>query len=97
PLGSFGACAAFSFHETKNIGCGEGGALTISDPQLLDRAHYLRDKGTNRRKFMDGQVDKYTWVDIGSSYALSDLNAAYLSTQLDELPRIQERRRVLHE
>jgi dTDP-4-amino-4,6-dideoxygalactose transaminase len=96
PLGTFGACGAFSFHETKNIGCGEGGALSVRDASLIDRAEYLRDKGTNRRKFQDGIVDKYTWVDVGSSYVLSDLNAAYLSTQLDEFARIQARRKVLY-
>jgi dTDP-4-amino-4,6-dideoxygalactose transaminase len=97
PLGTFGVCGAFSFHETKNVGCGEGGALTIRDARLIDRAEYLRDKGTNRRKFQEGLVDKYTWVDRGSSYALSDINAAYLSSQLDELDRIQARRRVIYE
>lgn len=97
PLGTFGACGAFSFHETKNVGCGEGGALTIRDERLLERAEYLRDKGTNRRRFLTGLVDKYTWVDVGSSYVLSDLNAAYLSAQLDEFERIQARRKALHD
>ena len=92
PLGTFGACAAVSFHETKNIGCGEGGALVLRDTSLLDRAEVIRDKGTNRRRFLEGLVDKYTWVDLGSSCALSDLNAAWLSLQLEELPRIQARR-----
>lgn len=91
-LGALGSCGALSFHETKNIGCGEGGALLVRDPALVERAEYLRDKGTNRRRFQQGLVDKYTWVDLGSSYVLSDLNAAYLSTQLSELPRIQARR-----
>jgi dTDP-4-amino-4,6-dideoxygalactose transaminase len=97
PLGTFGACGAFSFHETKNIGCGEGGALTLRSPELIDRAEYYRDKGTNRRKFLDGLVDKYTWIDVGSSLVLSDVNAAYLSTQLLELPRIAARRRQMWE
>ncbi len=97
PLGTFGACGAFSFHETKNVGCGEGGALTIRDGSLLERAEYIRDKGTNRRRFLSGLVDKYTWVDVGSSYVLSDLNAAYLSAQLDQLGRIQERRSSMHQ
>jgi dTDP-4-amino-4,6-dideoxygalactose transaminase len=97
PLGSFGACSAFSFHETKNVGCGEGGALTVCNDSLLERAEYLRDKGTNRRKFLSGLVDKYTWVDIGSSYVLSDLNAAYLHDQLVARERIQSRRREVHE
>ena len=67
PLGTFGSSAAFSFHETKNVGCGEGGALTLRDEGLLERAEYLRDKGTNRRRVPPGLVDKYTWVDTGSS------------------------------
>lgn len=91
-LGTLGACGVLSFHETKNVGCGEGGALLIRDPALAERAEYLRDKGTNRRRFQLGLVDKYTWVDVGSSYVLSDLNAAYLSTQLTEIERIQARR-----
>jgi dTDP-4-amino-4,6-dideoxygalactose transaminase len=92
PLGTFGVFGSFSFHETKNVGCGEGGALTLRDEQLLERAEYIRDKGTNRRRFLSGLVDKYTWVDVGSSYGLSDLNAAYLAAQLDEVGRIQGRR-----
>jgi dTDP-4-amino-4,6-dideoxygalactose transaminase len=92
PLGTFGALGAFSFHETKNVGCGEGGALTVRDTRLMERAEYLRDKGTNRRRYLSGLVDKYTWVDLGSSWVLSDLNAAYLSAQLDALDRIQGRR-----
>jgi dTDP-4-amino-4,6-dideoxygalactose transaminase len=97
PLGTFGICGSFSFHETKNVGCGEGGALTLRDERLLERAEYLRDKGTNRRRFLSGVVDKYTWVDAGSSYALSDLNAAYLAAQLDQIDRIQARRKALFE
>jgi len=96
PLGTFGVCGAFSFHETKNVGCGEGGALSVRDERLLERAEYIRDKGTNRRRFLSGLVDKYTWVDVGSSYVLSDLNAAYLAAQLDQLERIQARRTELH-
>lgn len=95
PLGTFGACGAFSFHETKNVGCGEGGALTVRDESLVARAACLRDKGTDRARFLAGEVDKYTWVDVGSSYALSDLNAAYLAAQLDAVDRIQARRRDL--
>src|SRR5205807_4513449 len=91
-LGTFGALATISFHETKNIDCGEGGALVLRDPSFLDRAEVIRDKGTNRKRFLEGLVDKYTWVDLGSSYALSDLNAAWLSLQLEELARIQARR-----
>jgi len=96
PLGTFGMCGCISFHETKNVGCGEGGAITLRDEGLLERAEYFREKGTNRRRFMAGLVDKYTWVDIGSSYVLSDLNAAYLAAQLDAFDRIQERRSALH-
>ncbi|MGA8889948.1 MAG: dTDP-4-amino-4,6-dideoxygalactose transaminase [Anaeromyxobacteraceae bacterium] len=97
PLGTFGAAGAFSFHETKNVGCGEGGALTLRDEALLERAHVLRDKGTNRRKFLQGLADKYTWVDTGSSWVLSDLNAAYLDAQLEALDAIQARRKTLHD
>ena len=92
PLGAFGVCAAISFHETKNIGCGEGGAIALSDPRLVERAEVLREKGTNRRRFASGLVDKYTWVDVGSSWVLSDLNAAYLFAQLEARERIQARR-----
>ena len=92
PLGTFGACGAISFHETKNIGCGEGGALVFGDPSLVDRADQIREKGTDRRRFELGLVGRYTWVDVGSSYTLSELNAAWLSAQLEELPRIQSRR-----
>lgn len=91
-LGSWGHMAAFSFHETKNIVCGEGGALTINDKRLLDRAEIVRDKGTNRQQFLNGQVDKYTWQDKGSSYLLSELSAAFLLSQLEEGPHIIERR-----
>ena len=84
PLGSFGALGAISFHETKNVTCGEGGALLVNDPALVERAEILRDKGTNRQRFERGQTEKYTWVDIGSSYAMSDLNAAFLWGQLEE-------------
>ncbi|KYG64043.1 dTDP-4-amino-4,6-dideoxygalactose transaminase [Bdellovibrio bacteriovorus] len=91
-LGSWGHMAAFSFHETKNIVCGEGGALTINDKRLLARAEIVRDKGTNRQQFLNGQVDKYTWQDKGSSYLLSELSAAFLLSQLEEGPQITERR-----
>jgi dTDP-4-amino-4,6-dideoxygalactose transaminase len=97
PLGTFGTLAALSFHETKNVGCGEGGALLVRDERWLERAEYLREKGTNRSKFQAGMVDKYTWVDVGSSYVLSDLNAAYLRDQLRELDRIHRRRAEVHE
>jgi dTDP-4-amino-4,6-dideoxygalactose transaminase len=92
PLGSFGSLAALSFHETKNVHCGEGGALLINDPGLAERAEILLDKGTNRRRFFRGQVDKYSWVDIGSSYAPSEINAAFLWAQLEEAEAITDRR-----
>lgn len=91
-LGSFGVCGALSFHDTKNIGCGEGGALIVGDEELLSRCEILREKGTNRRRFQLGLVDKYTWVDLGSSYVLSELAAAILLLQLRELEKIQRRR-----
>jgi len=81
-LGTFGTLATQSFHETKNFNCGEGGALLINDPQYIERAEIIREKGTNRSRFYRGQVDKYTWVDIGSSYLPSDMLAAYLYAQL---------------
>jgi len=91
-LGTFGAMATQSFHETKNITCGEGGALVVNDGSLVDRAEILREKGTNRTKFLRGQVDKYTWVDIGSSWVLSDLLAAILWGQLQRAEEINSRR-----
>lgn len=97
PLGTFGAMGALSFHETKNIGSGEGGALVVGDGRFVERAEYIRDKGTNRRRFLNGLVDKYTWVDEGSSYVLSDLNAAYLWTQLVALEQIQARRKAIYD
>jgi dTDP-4-amino-4,6-dideoxygalactose transaminase len=83
PVGAAGALGALSFHETKNVSSGEGGALLLSDPQLIERAEILRDKGTDRKRFFRGQVDKYTWVDVGSSYGASDLTAAFLFAQLE--------------
>jgi dTDP-4-amino-4,6-dideoxygalactose transaminase len=82
-LGTFGQMAALSFHETKNFHCGEAGALLINDPDLVGRAEILREKGTNRAAFFRGEIDKYTWVDIGSSYLPSDLLAAFLYAQLE--------------
>jgi dTDP-4-amino-4,6-dideoxygalactose transaminase len=96
-LGTFGCMAAQSFHETKNIACGEGGALLINDPALIERAEIIREKGTNRSRFFRGQVDKYTWVDIGSSYLMSDVLAAFLYGQLEEWQKIQSRRRAIWE
>lgn len=95
PLGSIGNLAAFSFHETKNIQCGEGGMLVINDPQFNNRAEIIREKGTNRSAFFRGEVDKYGWVDIGSSFLPSELNAAFLFAQLENLDRIQNRRREI--
>jgi dTDP-4-amino-4,6-dideoxygalactose transaminase len=95
PLGTFGSLATQSFHETKNLTCGEGGALVINDPQYTERAEILREKGTNRSRFFRGQVDKYTWVDIGSSYVMSDVLAAFLCGQLEAWQAIQARRRQL--
>ncbi|HET7697853.1 MAG TPA: dTDP-4-amino-4,6-dideoxygalactose transaminase [Vicinamibacterales bacterium] len=95
PLGSFGALATLSFHETKNVTCGEGGALLVNDPALVQRAEILREKGTNRTAFFRGETEKYTWVDVGSSYLPSELNAAVLCAQLERADAIQARRRVL--
>lgn len=92
PLGTFGRLATQSFHETKNFSCGEGGALLINDPELVDRAEVIREKGTNRNQFFRGMVDKYTWVDVGSSYLPSDALAAMLYAQLEKAEHIQARR-----
>jgi dTDP-4-amino-4,6-dideoxygalactose transaminase len=96
-LGTFGCLAAQSFHETKNITCGEGGALLINDQRLADRAEIIREKGTNRSRFFRGQVDKYSWVDIGSSYVMSDVLAAFLFAQLEVWRTIQARRKEIWE
>ncbi|GGG01059.1 dTDP-4-amino-4,6-dideoxygalactose transaminase [Paenibacillus albidus] len=82
-LGTIGHLGCYSFHETKNYNCGEGGALIINDDKFIERAEIIREKGTNRSRFFRGQVDKYSWVDIGSSYLPSELNAAFLSAQLE--------------
>jgi dTDP-4-amino-4,6-dideoxygalactose transaminase len=92
PLGSFGALATHSFHETKNFSCGEGGALLVNDEAFIERAEIFREKGTNRSRFFRGQVDKYTWVDLGSSWVLSDVLGAVLLAQLEARDSIQERR-----
>lgn len=94
-LGTLGALAAQSFHETKNITCGEGGALLVNDPRYGARAEIIREKGTNRTRFFRGEVDKYSWVDLGSSYVMSDVLAAFLFGQLEVWPSIQEKRRDL--
>lgn len=87
-LGTIGDYGCFSFHETKNYSMGEGGALLIRDPKNVERAEIIREKGTNRAKFFRGQIDKYTWVDAGSSYLPGDMNAAYLMAQLDAADKI---------
>jgi dTDP-4-amino-4,6-dideoxygalactose transaminase len=97
PLGTFGRFATLSFHDTKNIVCGEGGALLINDSADVDRARVLYDKGTNRQAFLNGQVDKYSWKDVGSSFGLSDALAAYLLGQLEQRLVIQAKRRAVHE
>jgi len=95
PLGGIGHLAAFSFHETKNIVSGEGGMLVINDDQFIERAEIIREKGTNRSKFFRGEVDKYGWVDIGSSFLPSDMIAAFLYAQCLSLDIIQNRRKIL--
>jgi dTDP-4-amino-4,6-dideoxygalactose transaminase len=96
-LGTFGSLATQSFHETKNFFCGEGGALLINDPRYIERAEIIREKGTNRSRFFRGQVDKYTWVDLGSSYLPSDILAAFLYAQLEARTRIQTSRKHIWE
>jgi dTDP-4-amino-4,6-dideoxygalactose transaminase len=96
-LGTSGELAALSFHETKNFSCGEGGALLINDAQFNERAEILREKGTNRSRFFRGEIDKYNWVDVGSSYLPSDLLAAFLRAQLEHRDQIQSMRRQIWE
>lgn len=92
PLGTFGEFGCFSFHETKNFSMGEGGAILIRDEKDIERAEIIREKGTNRAKYFRGQIDKYTWIDAGSSYLPSEMNAAYLYAQLEEADKITEDR-----
>ena len=94
-LGTFGCLATQSFHETKNFTCGEGGALLINDRKYAERAQIIREKGTDRSRFFRGQVDKYGWVDLGSSYLMSDILAAYLYAQLEAAAEIQTKRRQI--
>ena len=94
-LGTIGDLGAFSFHETKNFICGEGGAIVINNEKFLDRADVIWEKGTNRIKFFEGKIDKYTWVDVGSSYVLSDVLAAFLFAQLENLEKITQRRKEI--
>jgi dTDP-4-amino-4,6-dideoxygalactose transaminase len=93
PLGSIGHMAAFSFHETKNINSGEGGMLVINDDRFINRAEIIREKGTNRTAFFRGEIDKYEWIDIGSSFLPSDMIAAFLFAQIENLENIQNKRK----
>lgn len=95
PLGTLGEMGCFSFHDTKNLTSGEGGSLIVNNETYLDRAYIIRDKGTNRKAFLDGQVDKYSWVDLGSSYCLSELNSSFLYPQLQKVEKITDKRKVL--
>jgi dTDP-4-amino-4,6-dideoxygalactose transaminase len=97
PLGTFGHLATFSFHETKNIHCGEGGMLVVNDLSLSSRAEILWEKGTNRSALFRGEIQKYGWVDLGSSFLLSEINAAFLYGQLLEVSQIQDRRKAIWE
>lgn len=92
PLGTIGDLGTYSFHDTKNITCGEGGVLLINNPAFIERAEIIREKGTNRSQFFRGQIDKYSWKDIGSSYLPSELNAAILLAQLEKIDNIQTKR-----
>ncbi len=95
PLGAFGALGCYSFHETKNVIAGEAGALVVNEPRLLERAEIVRQKGTNRSQFLRGEADKYTWVDVGSSFVPSELTAAFLLAQLEAYELITQTRRKL--
>jgi dTDP-4-amino-4,6-dideoxygalactose transaminase len=96
-LGSIGDLGCYSFHETKNYICGEGGALCINNSEMVQRAEIIRDKGTNRQRFFRGEVDKYTWVDVGSSYVPSEICSAFLYAQLEEMDRISDRRKEIYQ
>lgn len=96
-MGNIGQMACLSFHETKNIISGEGGALLINDPSIIERAEIIREKGTNRNQFFRGQVDKYTWVDIGSSYLPSDILAAFLYAQMENADQIRAKRNLIYD
>lgn len=95
-LGTFGTFSTFSFHETKNATCGEGGALVINDPAFVERAHIIQDKGTNRKKFQRGDAAFYSWVGLGSSYVMSDVLAAFLCAQLEQIEKINNKRRAIY-
>jgi dTDP-4-amino-4,6-dideoxygalactose transaminase len=94
-LGAMGDLGTYSFHDTKNVVCGEGGALCVNDPELIERAEILRDKGTDRAKFFRGEVEKYTWVDVGSSYIPSEISCAFLAAQLEGMEQIKVRRQEI--
>ena len=94
-LGTIGHLGVLSFHSTKNLHCGEGGALLINTPELIERAEIIKDKGTNRQNFLLGKVDRYTWVDLGSSYSMSELNAAFLLAQLENIKAVNQARQNL--
>jgi len=94
-LGSIGHIGGYSFHDTKNYTCGEGGAICINSPELVERAEIIREKGTNRSKFFRGEVDKYSWVDVGSSFIPSEISCAFLCAQLEAMEAITERRRQI--
>ena len=96
-LGTIGDFGCYSFHETKNFSAGEGGAISINNPKYLERAEIIREKGTNRNQFFRGQVDKYTWVDIGSSYLPSDINAAVLYNQFENIEKINNKRKEIYD
>jgi dTDP-4-amino-4,6-dideoxygalactose transaminase len=96
-LGSIGHLGAFSFHDTKNYVAGEGGALCINSPEYIERAEIIREKGTNRNRFLRGEVDKYTWVDVGSSFIPPEIACAFLLAQLEAIDEITARRREVYE
>jgi dTDP-4-amino-4,6-dideoxygalactose transaminase len=95
PLGSIGDFGALSFHETKNVQCGEGGALLVNDAEFVEQAEIVQEKGTNRSRFFRDEVDKYTWQDVGSSYLLSEVASAFLWAQLEHAEKVTEERRVI--
>jgi dTDP-4-amino-4,6-dideoxygalactose transaminase len=97
PLGAIGHLGTYSFHDTKNYICGEGGALLVNSPEMVERAEVIREKGTNRSQFFRGEVDKYTWVDVGSSYLPSEIACAFLYAQLEAMDTITERRKRVYE
>ena len=96
-LGTIGDLGCYSFHESKNYVCGEGGALLVNNLDFIERAETIWEKGTNRKKFFKGEIDKYTWVDIGSSFLGSDINAAFLYAQFEKMDEILEMRKMVHE